>query len=236
MTIRFSDITCRGALALAAALTLSNAAFAEDKVLKVGIMGGGDETVRATVALQAKTHGLTLHRVVFNDCTQPNEALQQGAIDANAFQHKPYLDAQIAAHGDIITPVGNTAIWPIGLYFKTYHKVADLPDGAIIGVPNDPSITGRAINLRQQQGLIKLKDGAGILATALDITVNPHDFDIKELEAGVVGRAIYDLDATILNTDWALKAGLSADTTDRLALVDEAQRLVCIAVAQGSCL
>ncbi|MCM2442255.1 MetQ/NlpA family lipoprotein [Agrobacterium vitis] len=190
-------------------------AHAEDKVIKVGIVSGEDEDVWRAVAQEAAKTGLTIKTVVFNDYTQPNEALERGEIDANAFQHKPYLDNQIKQHGYHITPVGYTGVWPIGLYTKKYKAVADLSKGAQIGVPNDPSNEGRALRVLQDQGLIKLKDGTGILATIADITENPKSIKIKELDAGIVGRAIDDLDAAVVNTDWALKAGLKP--TDRIA-------------------
>lgn len=209
----------RRSLLVASTLALSFAigpAFADTAKIKVGIIGGEDEAVWAVAAEQAKANGLDVELVVFNDYTQPNEALQQGEIDANAFQHGPYLEAQIAGHGYTITPVGLTAVWPIGLYSQKYDTVADLPEGAVIGVPNDPSNAGRALNLLQAEGLITLRDGVGILATVADISDNPKNLDIKELDAGVVGRAITDLDAAVVNTDWALKSGLVPDT-DRIA-------------------
>jgi D-methionine transport system substrate-binding protein len=179
--------------------------------LRVGIIGGEDEDVWKVVAAQAAKQGLTIKAVVFNDYTQPNEALEHGDIDANAFQHKPYLDNQIKTRGYHITPVGFTAVWPIGLYSRKVTSVAALPKGAVIGVPNDPSNEGRALLLLQDQGLIKLRDGSGILATVTDIVSNPKDIKIKELDAGIVGRSIDDLSAAVVNTDWALKAGLKAD-------------------------
>ena len=179
--------------------------------VRVGIIGGEDEDVWKVVAAQAAKQGLTIKTVVFNDYTQPNEALERGDVDANAFQHKPYLDNQIKSRGYHITPVGFTAVWPIGLYSRKVTSVANLPKGAVIGLPNDPSNEGRALLLLQDQGLIKLRDGSGILATVADIVANPKDIKIKELDAGIVGRSIDDLTAAVVNTDWALKAGLKAD-------------------------
>ncbi len=203
-----STLTRRGALALAAALALAPLAHAEDTTLKVGIMGGEDESVWAVIAEQAKPLGLTVETVIFNDYTQPNEALSRKEIDANAFQHLPYLEAQIKANGYEITPVIDTAIFPIGLYSRKYPDVASLPEGAVIGVPNDPSNGGRALKVLEQLGLIKVNPDAGILATVIDVTENPRKLDLRELDAGVVGRAIDDLDAAVVNTDWAAKAGL----------------------------
>ncbi|ARO26342.1 methionine-binding lipoprotein MetQ (plasmid) [Rhizobium sp. TAL182] len=201
------------AVAVSAATLFAFAApapsFAEDKSIKVGIMAGEDEDVWRVVTSEAAKKGLTIETVIFNDYTQPNEALERGEIDANAFQHQPYLDNQIQQHGYHIVPVGYTGVWPIGLYSKKHKAVAEIPEGAVIGVPNDPSNEGRALRVLQNVGLIKLKDGTGILATVADVSDNPKKIEIKELDAGIVGRSIDDLDAGVVNTDWALKSGLS---------------------------
>ena len=193
-------------------LTVPTPSFAEDKkAIKVGIISGEDEDVWRVVVAKAAEKGLTIETVVFNDYTQPNEALERGEIDANAFQHKPYLDNQIKTQGYHIVPVGYTGVWPIGLYSKKYTKVADLPEGAVIGLPNDPSNEGRALRVLQNEGVLKLKDGTGILATTVDIAENPKKVVIKELDAGIVGRSVEDLDAAVVNTDWALKSGLGPE-------------------------
>lgn len=213
LTRRAGLAALAGVAALVSVTALgATAAFAADKTsVKVGIMSGEDEDVWRAAAAEAEKVGLAVELVTFNDYTQPNEALERGEIDANAFQHKPYLDNQIQQNGYHIVVAGYTGLWPIGLYSKTHAKVADLKDGASIGVPNDPSNEGRALKVLEQQGLIKLKDGTGILATVADIAENPKNLEIKELDAGVVGRAIDDLDGAVVNTDWALKAGLTAD-------------------------
>ncbi|ECD4520224.1 MetQ/NlpA family lipoprotein [Salmonella enterica subsp. enterica serovar Virchow] len=215
-------LTRRAALAAALALSASlsgfagSSAMAEDKVVKVGIMAGEEEDTWKVVAQEAAKRGLKVETVVFNDYTQPNEALERGEIDANAFQHEPYLENQIKSQGYKISIAGYTAVWPIGVYSKKVKSIGELADGASVGVPNDPSNEGRALRVLQDQGLIKLKDGTGILATVIDIAENPKNLQIKELDAGVVGRAIDDLDAAVVNTDWALKAGLTQD--DRVAI------------------
>ncbi|MER8832794.1 MetQ/NlpA family lipoprotein [Mesorhizobium sp. M0045] len=195
-----------------AIVSLAAPSFAEDKTaVKVGIMSGEDEDVWRVVTAQAVERGLTIETVVFNDYTQPNEALERGEIDANAFQHKPYLDNQIKTQGYHIVPVGYTGVWPIGLYSKKYANIADLPEGAVIGVPNDPSNEGRALRVLQSEHLIKLREGTGILATTTDIAENPKHLVIKELDAGIVGRSVEDLDGAVVNTDWALKSGLTPE-------------------------
>ncbi|QND48073.1 MetQ/NlpA family lipoprotein [Rhizobium lusitanum] len=236
--LRFSRRTGLAALIASAVavvgLTVATPSFAADKTIKVGIISGEDEDVWRVVTTEAAKKGLKIETVVFNDYTQPNEALERGEVDANAFQHQPYLDNQIKQHSYHIVRVGYTGVWPIGLYTKKYKTVAELPKGAVIGVPNDPSNEGRALRVLQNEGVIKLKDGTGILATIADIVENPKNVEIKELDAGIVGRSIDDLDAAVVNTDWALKSGLSPK--DRIAQepIDGNPYRNFIAVKQGN--
>ncbi len=213
MSVLTRRLALLAGFAFAAALPF--AVQAANQTVRVGIMSAEDEDVWAIVKKEAAGHGLDLKLVVFNDYTQPNEALENGELDANAFQHKPYLDNQIKTRGYHIVPVGYTAVWPIGLYSRKAKSVADLPKGAVIGVPNDPSNEGRALRLLESQGVIKLKPESGILATTSDITDNPKNVQVKELDAGIVGRSIDDLDAAVVNTDWALKSNLTQ--ADRIA-------------------
>ena len=192
----------------AAALLRAGGARAAGKPVRVGIMSGEDEDVWRVVAANAAQHGVAVAVTPFNDYNEPDEALSDHELDANAFQHKPFLDAQIAARGYRIVPIGYTYVSPIGLYSRRHPSVAALPQGATIGVPNDPSNEGRALLLLQSLGLLKLAAGVGLLPTALDIAGNPHDLRIRELDAGIVGRSIGDLDAAVVNTDWAIKSGI----------------------------
>ena len=194
---------------------LSSAQAADKTTIKVGIISGEDEDVWREVVKQAAAKGLTVKPVVFNDYNQPNEALQNGEVDANAFQHQPFLDNQIKVNHYDIVRVGYTAVWPIGLYSKKVKTADELKEGAVIGVPNDPANEARGLILLQQSGVIKLKPGAGIFATTADIIENPRHVTIKELDSGIIGRSVPDLDAAIVNTDWALKSGLTA--ADRIA-------------------
>jgi D-methionine transport system substrate-binding protein len=217
--VRISRHTVIAALAAAVLLgpSFPHAARADSapNPIRVGIESGEDEDLWAIVAQQAKKRGLNVKVVTFNDYTQPNEALEHGDLDANAFQHVPYLDNQIKTRGYHISIVGYTAIWPIGLYSHKHKSVAELPNGAKIGVPNDPSNEGRALVLLQDVGLIKLRPGAGINATSTDIVANPKNIQLRELDAGIVGRSIDDLDAAVVNTDWAAKSQLTKK--DRIA-------------------
>ncbi|ALL67052.1 Methionine ABC transporter substrate-binding protein [Paraburkholderia caribensis MBA4] len=193
---------------LTCGIVSAQAALAADQTVRVGIMSGEDEDVWRAVAANAAKHGIKVKITTFSDYTQPNEALAQHDLDANSFQHKPYLDAQIAARHYDIVPVGFTYVQPIGLYSRKVKSVAALTQNATIGVPNDPSNEGRALLLLQANGLIKLRADVGLLPTARDIAENPKHIQIKELDAGIVGRAISDVDAAVVNTDWAIKAGI----------------------------
>jgi D-methionine transport system substrate-binding protein len=179
--------------------------------LRVGVMDGEGETLMDVVAGQAKARGVALQVIAFSDYQLPNEALNHGDLDANAFQHQPYLDNQVKTRGYKIVPVAYTIVAPIGLYARTCKSVAALPHGARIGIPNDPSNGGRGLNLLAAQGVLTLRDNAGITPTVLDITANPKAVKITELDAGIIARSLDDLDAAIVNTDWALKSGLGLD-------------------------
>lgn len=187
-------------------------AHAEDKTsIKLGTMEGEESEVWKTAAEQAKKEGLNVELVYFSDYALPNEAVNSGDIDANAFQHKPYLDAQIEQRGYKLSIAGYTVLFPMGIYSHKIKDMKDLRDGAIVGVPNDPSNGGRALRLLNDMGLIKLKDTNDVLASKLDIVENPKKLEIRELDAGMLGRAIDDFDIAIVNTNWALTTGLKPD-------------------------
>jgi D-methionine transport system substrate-binding protein len=182
-------------------------AMAAEKI-KLGVMGGEEEEIAEVAKKVAAKSGLDVQLVVFSDYTIPNEALERGDLDANAFQHKPYLDAQIQARGYHIVPVGFTIVEPIGFYSSKHKTIADLPQGAKIGIPNDPSNGGRALNLLAANGLITLKEGKGLQPSILDITSNPKKLVISEIDAAQLSRFLPDLDGAIINTNYALGAGL----------------------------
>jgi D-methionine transport system substrate-binding protein len=160
--------------------------------------------------------------VEFNDYVQPNAALDAGDLDANSFQHRPYLDSQVKQRGYKLVNAGLTYISPLGVYSKKVKSVKDLPQGAKVAVPNDPSNENRALLLLQAQGVIKLKAGAGTNgsnATPLDVAENPKKIKLVELDAAQLPRALGDLDAASINTDYAVKAGLQP-TKDAIAIED----------------
>ncbi|WP_241579112.1 MetQ/NlpA family lipoprotein [Rosenbergiella nectarea] len=180
--------------------------------IKVGVIAGSEQQVAEVAQKVAKDqYHLDVELVPFTDYVLPNEALSKGDIDANAFQHKPYLDQQIKDRGYKITSVAKTFIYPIAGYSKKIKSLDQLQDGAQIAVPNDPTNLGRSLLLLQKVGLIKLKDDVGLLPTSLDITENPKNLKIVELEAPQLPRSLDDnkIAIAVINTTFASQIGLT---------------------------
>ena len=152
--------------------------------------------------------GITLRIIEFTDYVQPNTALISGDIDANFFQHIPYLEERTEWVEKLVSAFG-VHVEPFGLYSSKYRSVSDLPNGADIAIPNDPTNCGRALLLLQANGLITLRNGAGITATPRDITGNPRNFRFRELEAAQLPRSLGDVDAAAINGNYALQAGFN---------------------------
>ena len=180
--------------------------------IKVGVIVGAKQQVAEVAQKVAKEkYGLDVELVTFNDYVLPNEALSKGDIDANAFQHKPYLDQQIKDRGYKLVAVGNTFVYPIAGYSKKIKSLDELQPGSQVAVPNDPTNLGRSLLLLQKVGLIKLKDGVGLLPTVLDVTENPKNLKIVELEAPQLPRSLDDaqIALAVINTTYASQIGLT---------------------------
>lgn len=158
---------------------------------------------------ELKAQGVTLDIKVFTDYVQPNQQVAEGQLDANFFQHKPYLDSFNQEHGTDLVSVGLVHVEPFGAYSQKLDDIADLADGALVAIPNDPSNGARALLLLQERGLIELKDPDNILATSRDISSNPKKLKFKELEAAALPRVLPDVDIALINTNYALEAGLN---------------------------
>jgi D-methionine transport system substrate-binding protein len=152
--------------------------------------------------------GITLKVVEFTDYVQPNVAVLAGDLDANFFQHIPYLDSNAEWSAKLVSAFG-VHIEPFALYSAKFRSILDLPNGASIAIPNDPSNGGRALLLLQAEGLITLRAGAGLTATPRDITGNPKNFRFQELEAAQLPRSLQDVDAATINGNYALEVGLN---------------------------
>ncbi|MBV5294159.1 MAG: MetQ/NlpA family ABC transporter substrate-binding protein [Curvibacter lanceolatus] len=196
------------AAALSTALS-TGLSLAQDKPLKIGVTAGPHAQIMEQVKKVAEKDGLKIQIVEFSDYIQPNAALASGDLDANSYQHKPFLDQQVKDRGYKIVSVGYTVNYPIGIYSKKIKALSELKPGARFGLPNDPTNGGRVLLVLQDQGLIKLRPEAGLKATPLDVIDNPKKLKFIELEAAQLPRALDDLDAAAINTNFALSAGLN---------------------------
>ena len=163
--------------------------------------------------------GIDLEVVEFSDYVQPNLVTESGEVDANYFQHTPYLDSFNEENGTHLVSVGAVHYEPFGIYPGKSDDLANIADGATIAVPNDTTNEARALQLLAAQGLITVRDGAGLTATVNDITDNPHNLQIKEIEAAQLPRTVQDVDFAVINGNYAMEAGFSVGT-DALAIED----------------
>ncbi|MCA8090205.1 MetQ/NlpA family ABC transporter substrate-binding protein [Burkholderia anthina] len=200
-------IMLKFAAALGAAV-LFTSAHARAETIKVGVTGGPHAQIMEVVKKVAAKSGLDIRVVEFSDYVQPNAALASGDLDANSYQHDPYLQAQVKDRGYKLIKVADTVTFPMGIYSKRVRSLAELKPGARIAVPNDPTNGGRALLLLQKQGLLKLRADTGLKATPLDIVDNPRKLKIVELDAAQIPRSLGDVDAAAINTNYAMEAGL----------------------------
>lgn len=223
--------------ALAAVLTASalltgcGASSGNDKVIKIGATVTPHSEILEKVKENLASSGYELDVIIYNDYVLPNTALEDGELDANFFQHGPYLEDFNKENGTHIVSVAPIHFEPMGLYAGKSSSLADIADGASIAVPNDTTNEARALLLLEANGLIKLKDGAGISSTVIDIEDNPHNLKIEELEAAQVPKAIQDVDFAVVNGNYAIEAGLSdpiaVEASDSLA-ADTYANIVCV--------
>ena len=178
--------------------------------------------------------GITLEIKEFTDYVTPNDAVEYGEIDANYFQHIPYLESFNTEHGYHLVNAGGIHVEPIALYSNKYSSLSDLPNGAVIAIPNDPTNEGRALLLLQSAGLIKLKDDAGLEAIPLDITENPKNFKFSEIEAATLPRVLSDVDAAVINGNYAIPAGLVATRDGLFVEGADSPYVNVIAVKEGN--
>lgn len=178
-----------------------------------------------------KEQGVDLVVKEFTDYILPNTQLFEKQLDANFFQHAPYLESQNREKKMDLVPVIGVHVEPFGAYSKKIKNINELKDGATVAIPNDPSNGGRALLLLENQGLIKLKANAGIEATPNDIEVNTKNLVIKELDAAMLPRALDDVELSLINTNYALQAGLNP-VKDALFIEDQKSPYVNILAAR----
>jgi D-methionine transport system substrate-binding protein len=209
MTIPTLD---RRGLILSAAALVAAPAIARAQAptkLRVGVTAGPHAQILEAVKPIAAKRGLDLSIIEFSDYILPNAALAAGDLEVNSYQHKPFLDQQNTDRKYNIASVGFTVNFPIGVYSKKHKNWEEVPAGAQIAIPNDPTNGGRALLLFQDKGLVKLKDGVGYRPTVADIVQNEKRFRFIELEAAQTARSLDDVAAAVINTNYALSAGLA---------------------------
>lgn len=202
---------------LSAGLIISCSKKKNSNVLKVGATPQPHAEMLNLIKDDLEAAGYKLEVIEFTDYVTPNEALENNEIDANFFQHLPYMDSFNKERGFHLVSAAGIHIEPIALYSKKVTALAELKDGATIAIPNDPTNEGRALLLLQSAGLIKLDDKAGLEATPIDITENKKNLKFSEIEAASLPRVLPDVDAAVINGNYAIPAGLSA-TKDGLVV------------------
>ena len=216
------------------AASSSSSSSSSAKVLKIGATPVPHAEILEIVKPILAKQGIDLQVVEFSDYVQPNLALNDKELDANFFQHEPYLDNFISEHKDVkLVNAGGIHIEPMGIYSKKVKKLDELKDGASIAIPNDPTNGGRSLMLLEKAGLLKLKDGVGVKATVQDITSNPKNLKFQEVEAAQVPRTLDDVDAAVINTNFAVQVNL-VPTKDAMFMEDKTSPYVnIIAVRAG---
>ncbi len=192
--------------------------LAESVDIKIGATPSPHAEILEAVKDDLAAAGINVEVVVYNDYVQPNLAVDQGELQANYFQHQPYLDDFNAENNTHVTSVGAIHYEPFGIYAGKSSDLANVADGAQIAVPNDTTNEARALQLLQANGIITLKDGVGLTATKQDIVENPHNVEILEVEAAQIPRSVESVDFACMNGNYAIDAGFKP--SDALAQED----------------
>lgn len=206
-------LTACGGNSGAATTAAASSSAASDNVITVGASPSPHAEILEAIKPELEAQGYELKAVEYSDYVQPNVALSEGDLDANYFQHLPYLENYNTENGTDLASAGAIHFEPMGLYAGKSSDITNVPDGAKIAVPSDATNEARALLLLQDQGVIKLTDGVGLEATANDIVENPHNVELVEVEAAAVPRSLQDVDFGVINGNYALSAGLDTSAT-----------------------
>lgn len=179
----------------------------ESETVSIGVVGENNDVWDFVIEKLEREEGLTVELVRFTDYAQPNTALAQGEIDLNAFQHKLFLESFNEDSGTTLVPIGDTVIAPLGIYSDKLDDVNDLEENDTVAIPNDVTNGGRALLLLQTAGFITVDPEAGTTPTVSDITDNPLNLDIQELDAAQTARALQDVTVSVINSGMAVDAG-----------------------------
>ena len=191
----------------------------ESKVLTVGATAVPHAEILSFVKPMLEAEGIELKIVEYSDYNTPNIALAEGSLDANYFQHIPYMEQFATDHNLALQTLTKVHIEPMGIYSEKIKSLDDLEQGAKVSIPNDQTNGGRALLLLQEAGLITLKADSGVNATLIDVVSNPKNLVIKEVEAALLPRTLDSVDVAVINTNYALQAGF-VPTEDALLIED----------------
>ncbi len=203
-----------------AATTAPTAEPTEVKTITVGASSTPHAEILEQIKPVLEKEGYELKIVVYQDYVQPNVALDSGDLDANYFQHQPYLDQYNKENGTALVSAGSIHYEPFGVYPGKISSIDELKEGSQIAVPNDATNEARALLLLEAQGIIKLKEGVGLNATKNDIAENPKKVEIVELEAAQIARSLPDVELAVINGNYAIEAGLNV-AKDAIAVEDK---------------
>lgn len=204
-----SSVLLTGALAACGDDSSSGDKALDENKLLVGVTAGPHEQIVEKAKEVAAKDGLEIDIQVFSDYILPNTALSQEDLDANSYQHEPFLEQFNEAHGTDLVPVGKTILNPMGIYSDKYDSFDALPDGATFGLPNDPTNGARALYILEENGYIKIKEDKRETASIYDIEENPKNLKFIELEAAQIPKQLSEVDAAAINTNFALAAGIN---------------------------
>ena len=203
-----------------------------EKVVKVGASPVPHAEILEVIKPELAKEGIKLEIVEFNDYVQPNLATNDKEIDANFFQHEPYLKNFVTEHPELkLANVLGVHVEPMGIYSHKIKNINEVKDGAQVSIPSDPTNGGRALLLLERAGLLKLKDSVGAAATVQDVVDNPKKLQFKEIEAPQLPRTLDDVDISVINTNWAMQADL-VPTRDALFMEDKTSPYVNILVVR----
>ena len=232
--LAFSALALAGCGGQQGASSGASSAASGAKTLKVGATAVPHAEILEAAKPLLEKEGITLEIVEFNDYVQPNLALNDKELDANFFQHEPYLKNFMDEHKEVkLKNAAGIHIEPMGVYSRKIKKLDELKDGATIAIPNDPTNGGRSLLLLEKAGIIKLKEGVGEKATVGDIAENKKNIKFQEVEAAQVPRTLDDVDAAVINSNFAMQVNLDP-TKDAMFIEDSTSPYVnIIAVREG---
>ena len=232
--LAFSALALAGCGSQQSASSGASSAASGAKTLKVGATAVPHAEILEAAKPLLEKEGITLEIVEFNDYVQPNLALNDKELDANFFQHEPYLKNFMDEHKEVkLKNAAGIHVEPMGVYSRKIKKLDELKDGATIAIPNDPTNGGRSLLLLEKAGIIKLKEGVGEKATVGDIAENKKNIKFQEVEAAQVPRTLDDVDAAVINSNFAMQVNLDP-TKDAMFIEDSTSPYVnIIAVREG---